>query len=415
MGKQEGTVRGLQFRAIAALRRQLGIDVTGHGDAATTPPTGRRRGPLNGRHDGSDGRGRDRLRDASRRTPRSRLSPDLAASSRLRARVLAVAHRQAALARADAALTVLPTPDAAADAAPSRRRRTAARAARRASWRARRRAPPAGGRRRARRIARLGRDGRWQRVRRRPGGPLYDARLWAETLTLPSGSLGARRGGARPPEGSPARDRRGQPRRRCRRRDGRARGLRGDRRRRRPRRPSWRVTTSRRPSSRPGVGRNVEVLQRSGASVPANAGAAITARRRCGHRPEHRTPSSGSTRAARTAADAGGGSRAVGRPNPPRATTAPTAEPTPEPASTATPKPKPTHEADGDPRRRHADARRSRPTDPPEPTPTPKPPKPRTGRARDPGRPGAAAIDPPGGGPQRERRLTDRRSATLRG
>src|SRR5438093_9986715 len=28
MGKQEGTVRGLQFRAIAALRRQLGIDVT---------------------------------------------------------------------------------------------------------------------------------------------------------------------------------------------------------------------------------------------------------------------------------------------------------------------------------------------------------------------------------------------------
>ena len=28
MGKQEGTVRGLQFRAIATLRRQLGIDVT---------------------------------------------------------------------------------------------------------------------------------------------------------------------------------------------------------------------------------------------------------------------------------------------------------------------------------------------------------------------------------------------------
>jgi RNA polymerase sigma-70 factor, ECF subfamily len=27
MGKQEGTIRGLQFRAIAALRRQLGIDV----------------------------------------------------------------------------------------------------------------------------------------------------------------------------------------------------------------------------------------------------------------------------------------------------------------------------------------------------------------------------------------------------
>ena len=29
MGKQEGTVRGLQFRAIAALRRQLGIDLEG--------------------------------------------------------------------------------------------------------------------------------------------------------------------------------------------------------------------------------------------------------------------------------------------------------------------------------------------------------------------------------------------------
>lgn len=33
MGKQEGTVRGLQFRGIAALRRELGI-----GDPADTPP-----------------------------------------------------------------------------------------------------------------------------------------------------------------------------------------------------------------------------------------------------------------------------------------------------------------------------------------------------------------------------------------
>jgi RNA polymerase sigma-70 factor (ECF subfamily) len=30
MGKQEGTVRGLQFRAIAALRRELGVAVGGH-------------------------------------------------------------------------------------------------------------------------------------------------------------------------------------------------------------------------------------------------------------------------------------------------------------------------------------------------------------------------------------------------
>src|SRR5688572_1252444 len=36
-----------------------------------------------------------------------RLSPDLATSSRLRAKVLAVAHRHASLARADAALTLL--------------------------------------------------------------------------------------------------------------------------------------------------------------------------------------------------------------------------------------------------------------------------------------------------------------------
>jgi RNA polymerase sigma-70 factor (ECF subfamily) len=35
MGKQEGTVRGLQFRAIAALRRHLGIDV---GDVSELPP-----------------------------------------------------------------------------------------------------------------------------------------------------------------------------------------------------------------------------------------------------------------------------------------------------------------------------------------------------------------------------------------
>jgi RNA polymerase sigma-70 factor (ECF subfamily) len=35
MGKQEGTVRGLQFRAIAALRRHLGIDVA---DVSELPP-----------------------------------------------------------------------------------------------------------------------------------------------------------------------------------------------------------------------------------------------------------------------------------------------------------------------------------------------------------------------------------------
>src|SRR4051812_44245483 len=42
MGKQEGTVRGLQFRAIAALRRHLGIEVN---EVTATPPGGRGRRP----------------------------------------------------------------------------------------------------------------------------------------------------------------------------------------------------------------------------------------------------------------------------------------------------------------------------------------------------------------------------------
>lgn len=111
----------------------------------------------------------------------ARLSPDLAASSRLRARVLAVAHRQADLARADAALTVL-------------------HGAERAIGRSRR----------ERLTAATSRSSRGSHVRRgrvvamllaaslglglitgstlaaRAGGPLYAARVWAETLTLPS-------------------------------------------------------------------------------------------------------------------------------------------------------------------------------------------------------------------------------------
>ncbi|HKG57323.1 MAG TPA: sigma-70 family RNA polymerase sigma factor [Candidatus Limnocylindrales bacterium] len=39
MGKQEGTIRGLQFRAIAALRRELGIDSE---PPAAAPPAGKR-------------------------------------------------------------------------------------------------------------------------------------------------------------------------------------------------------------------------------------------------------------------------------------------------------------------------------------------------------------------------------------
>jgi hypothetical protein len=98
-----------------------------------------------------------------------RLSPDLTTSSRIRARVLAVAHRQADLARADAALTIV-TETTERTLRPARRRR----------------AP-------------------WQRVlvgllaaslalgaaagsafAARPGGALYEPRVWLETLTLPS-------------------------------------------------------------------------------------------------------------------------------------------------------------------------------------------------------------------------------------
>jgi hypothetical protein len=110
-----------------------------------------------------------RLRERLEAYAEARLTPDLAASSRLRARVLAVAHRQADLARADAALTIV---TAATDRAalPARRRRA-----------------------------------RWQRslvallaaslavaiaagsaFAARPGGALYETRLWLETLALPS-------------------------------------------------------------------------------------------------------------------------------------------------------------------------------------------------------------------------------------
>lgn len=113
-----------------------------------------------------------------------RLSPDLATSARLRARVLAVAHRRAALSRADAGLTILSRPEATAVAAPFSLQAQAQARARR-GVRPRRR--------------------RWSRVAAvvfaasvgaslavagvaaaRPGGPLYETRLWAETLQLPT-------------------------------------------------------------------------------------------------------------------------------------------------------------------------------------------------------------------------------------
>jgi uncharacterized membrane protein YgcG len=109
----------------------------------------------------------------------SRLSPDLAATTRMRARILAVAHRQAALVRADAALAVV-EPTSAVDA-------PAAAAA--PTW------PPSVA---SRRTAATRRTGSvllaaclgltiavGSTMAAQPGGALYGARVWAETLSLP--------------------------------------------------------------------------------------------------------------------------------------------------------------------------------------------------------------------------------------
>ena len=108
----------------------------------------------------------------------ARLSPELAASARIRARVQAVAHRQSALTRSDATLSLLPEPD---------QHRTVV------GWRT------------TTHHRESSRSGPWRRtasvllaaslglgfvagtvVAGRPGEALYGARLWAETLTLPA-------------------------------------------------------------------------------------------------------------------------------------------------------------------------------------------------------------------------------------
>jgi len=276
----------------------------------------------------------------------TRLSPDLTASSRLRARVLAVAHRHAALARADAALTVLSRPEgiSGADAMPG--------------------LAVGGTRAPARR-----RRGRWQRaagvvlaaslgtglavggaVAARPGAPLYDTRLWAETLALPrdpSARAVAELGrlGERLQEIAEAS------------RSGDAAGataaltayedivvqasvsaiLAGDE-----------VAAA---VLETGVGRNVAVLQALAAKVPANASGAIG-----------RAVEAAIARSA-DAIDRIGASRPGGGPGDgagsgppgtdggakPHATKSPTSEPTPASGSTATPKPKPTHKATPEP------------------------------------------------------------------
>jgi hypothetical protein len=109
----------------------------------------------------------------------SRLSPDLAATTRMRARILAVAHRQAGLVRADAALAVV-APTSAVDA-------PAATAA--PTWPTSVASRPTAATRRTGSVllaACLGLTiAVGSTMAAQPGGALYGARVWAETLSLP--------------------------------------------------------------------------------------------------------------------------------------------------------------------------------------------------------------------------------------
>lgn len=111
----------------------------------------------------------------------TRLSPDPSSAARTRARVLAIAHRRADQARATGALTIVPPFDEAAAAIA-----TSSHAADRRSRHGRHGA----GRRRvatvllAAGLAIGAVSG--TALAARPGGALYQARLWAETVALPA-------------------------------------------------------------------------------------------------------------------------------------------------------------------------------------------------------------------------------------
>ena len=166
MGKQEGTVRGLQFRAIAALRRAASDRRARHRTRR------RRRERWTDRSMSNDmidlAAGDVRLRQRLEAYADVRLTPELTATSRMRARVLAHAHRRADLARADAALTIVP--DTASRASIERGRR--------------------GGRRAAVALIAaailVGAMVGGAAASSGPGGALYEARLWIEDASLPS-------------------------------------------------------------------------------------------------------------------------------------------------------------------------------------------------------------------------------------
>jgi uncharacterized membrane protein YgcG len=97
-----------------------------------------------------------------------RLTPDLTATSRMRARVLAHAHRRADLVRADAALTVVPQTASRPAAQPGVRRGRGTAVALVAA------------------ALLVGAMAGGAAASSGPGGALYEARLWIETVSLPS-------------------------------------------------------------------------------------------------------------------------------------------------------------------------------------------------------------------------------------
>jgi len=105
------------------------------------------------------------------------LSPDLVTTSRMRARVLAVAHRQADLARADAALTVVHGRGIAVSTPVADRQARGMR-----SGRARLHRPLTA----LLAAAVVLGGGASTALAARAGGALYEPRIWIETLTLPS-------------------------------------------------------------------------------------------------------------------------------------------------------------------------------------------------------------------------------------
>lgn len=311
-----------------------------------------------------------------------RLSPDLATTSRLRARVLAVAHRQASLARADAALSVLPQADGrtSGDLARDRGRAPARHRSRRWSR--------AAGAFLAASLATAIVVGGVSAAR--PGGPLYETRLWAETLTLP-GDPSAR-----------AVAELGRLRDRLREvgeadRAGDAAGVMAAL-------VAYEAILEQASAAaiasgddvaaavlETGVARNVEVLRALVARVPANAStpisravdAAIVRSTDTVERISTSRPDGGNDDGA-----------APGLPaTPPQATKTPTAEPTPEPEHTATPKSKPTKEPAPEP------AATVAPTEPPDGEATPKPGRTPDRAPRPTPDPDGPPNDPPGKDP----------------